>query len=418
MKQYPPHKLLEEIRATKSYKDMEDLLQKSLEHQWQDLVLSGLINAFYLRYKDYFVNRRGIQIKIRKAADPLNPDDTLANNDIQNTDDFKQEENRTRQRNRLLVGEKILNMGALLLWLNQNVDKNMNGVATYYKLKQELRPYLKNVANKSGQEVLDTMNLEKPLVFRLSKREYVRKIGERVDDLVTNMDETTKKRMVYELSQGIRKGETKAEMVDRLTKRGLELSENRAIRIIDTETHANIEYIRHETAKLNGVQRKKWQTSGFNVCPRCEAIDGIETNIDDDFETEDWSGPYPPVHTSCHCYIEYLVNTSMCANFLKTRTLEERLDTLVQKAQGDTLYVEGDDSDTTSCFNPNAIWAGGESLVGADKEIGNYYDEIKNLPGELRDNHLALVRDKLSDEGFVQLRLSLGLKGKVSRSEA
>ena len=70
----------------------------------------------------------------------------------------------------------------------------------------------------------------------------------------------------------------------------------------------------------------------------------------------------------------------------------------------------------TGCVNPNVLWVGGDNAVGKDREIGNFYEEVHNLPKELRDNHLAMLRNKLTDEGFVQLRLSLGLKGKVPRS--
>ena len=143
---------LQKVENSKLYKDTETLLQKALQHQWQDLLLSGIVNSFFLRYKDFFVNRRGMQIKIRKAEDAdLEYEDDPANENITSLMQLREEENRAQGRDKLLVPGKVLNMAALLLFLDSLVEKNINTISTYYKLKPELKNYLKTIGNKGGK---------------------------------------------------------------------------------------------------------------------------------------------------------------------------------------------------------------------------------------------------------------------------
>lgn len=403
---------LEVIESTKSYKEIETLIAKVLYNQWTDLLLSGIVNSFFIRYKDFFVNRRGIRIKIRKAEgdDPLNQEDDPENDNIRSIEELREEENRTQQRDRLLLPEKILNMSLLLIFLNGLVDKNINTASTYYKLSPELKSYLKAVGNKGGQSVIDSMELTKPLSFRLSKKEYVDKISSRVKTLVKGMDNTTKKMMVNQLVEGIRAGETKSELVKRIEKAGLEISKTRAKRIVLTETQAINEYIRHETARLNGVRFKTWVTADEKACPICKPMDGMTVSINRDFKSDGVSYPYPPAHTSCRCWVDYKMQENSCSDFVKrTKNLSDKIKWIQKAVEGYEFYGEGEDGAIATCVNPNAVWAGGESLVGSDKNIGNIYENMKNISPSFYEDMLFNYQDELSEEGMVQLRLSLGL---------
>ena len=404
-----------------AYKNMQNLIAKALEHQWQDLVLSGLINKFFLNYKNFFINRRGIKIKVRKAIDDLPTDFTPeeGNYNITNIAELSAEERRTRQKDRLLISDKVLDLKKLILWLNFIVDKNINMISTYYSLKPEIKNYLKTVSNKAGQSILDLIQdknkdiIKKPIKFRLSNKIYVDKISERVTILTNELDATTKKRMVNALLSGIQSGETKEELVIRLTQRGKELSESRASAIIATETNAVSEYIRQETARLNGFTNKTWLVSNNEACDFCRHLDGITVKIDQDFKLEGYNIPYPPAHLSCWCFIEYDYDAAACSNYLKNETIDSRIKNLFQK-YGEESFYSSEGSTILRCVNPNALWAGGESLVGSDKDIGNKREFLSHLSGELLENHLQTVKNELSDTGYVQLRLSLGFKNKIS----
>lgn len=408
--------------ASKSgaYKNMQDLIAKALEHQWHDLVLSGLVNKFFLNYKNFFINRRGIKIKVRKAISDLPTDFTPseANYNITSVSELSAEERRTRQKDRLLVSDKVLDLKKLIVWLTLAVDKNMNILSTYYSFKPEFKNYLKSVANKAGQSIIDLIQeknkdiLKKQIKFRLSNKLYVEKISERVSTLVKELDNTTKKRMVNALIAGIKSGENKEELVARLTERGKEISMNRATAIVATETNAVSEYIRQETARLNGFTTKTWLVSNNEACDFCRRLDGITVKIENDFKLENYNFPYPPAHLSCWCYIEYDYESSACSNYLKEKTTDERIKNLFQKYGEEEFYSPGNNT-IARCVNPNALWAGGESLVGSDKNIGNIYEELVKLPKELQENHLKLAQNDLSETGYVQLRLSLGYKTKV-----
>lgn len=408
------------ISKSGAYKNMQDLIAKALEHQWHDLVLSGLINKFFLNYKNFFVNRRGVKIKVRKALSdlpieftPLEP-----NSNITSISELSAEERRTRQKDRLLLSDKVLDVKKLIAWLTLTVDRNMNILSTYYSFKPEFKNYLKLVSNKAGQSIVDLIQeknkdiFKKSIKFRLSNKVYVEKISQRITTLVNELDNTTKKRMVNALMIGIKSGETKEELVTRLIERGKEIAQNRATAIIATETNAVSEYMRLETARLNGFTTKMWLVSNNEACDFCRRLDGVVVKINSDFKLENYNLPYPPAHLSCWCYMDYDYDASACSNYLKEKTTDERIQNLFQKYGEEEFYSDGLSS-ISRCINPNALWAGGESLVGSDKNIGNIYEELVKLPKELQENHLKLAQNDLSETGYVQLRLSLGYKTKV-----
>lgn len=63
---------------------------------------------------------------------------------------------------------------------------------------------------------------------------------------------------------------------------------------------------------LVGETRKRWSTSGDdNVCPVCDALDGVEIDMDDSFDfkgRELFEGQkmLPPAHPRCACAVQYI----------------------------------------------------------------------------------------------------------------
>jgi len=393
------------------YKEMEKIIQKALENQWHDAVVSGLLNTVFSKYKTFFVNTRGVKIKLQKAAKKqLGVDD---DEEITSIDDLKDQERRALQSNKISLPVTALKLSPLLSFLRKNVDSNIKSVNSYYSLTPTLRGYLKRTANKGGQTIIDQIKPTKPTIFRLSKKDYVDKISSRVSTLVKGLDVTTKKRLVNELVKGIKAGETKAEMTKRLTKIGTAISKARSKIIVATETEAAAEWMRYETASRNGAQMKVWDTaSDERVCPSCAPLDGVKIPIDEDFKEFPFEGKYPPVHTSCRCSVHYEIDNNYCSNYVKReKSPQDKLEELFQKAKKPAApYKPDKQSKIATCVNPDNVWAGGESNVGVDREVGNYYDDIKSTTDkQVKAAMLSEARHNLTNEGYAQLRLALGM---------
>ena len=401
------------LERSKPYKQMQKLIQKALADQWNSILFSGIINTIYNKYKTFFVKPRGKKVKINKNFIKADEED------VRSESDLKELEREKLQGDKFMVGENALKMAPFLLFLGTQVENKSKSVGSYYGFRKEFRDYLKTTTNKAGQTIIDQIPTPKPIKFRLSNKMLKEKIAERVDKLVKGLDDVTRRTMVKELAKGIKLKETKAQMIKRLQQKGTDLSKLRAKRIVTTETEAVAEFMRWETARMNGVTHKTWETAqDERVCPVCSPLNGKTVPIDKPFP--DVGVSYPPAHVMCRCSAFYDVNNSMCSDFItksKKFSISDMYDSFF-KAKDD-LY-QPDKGGGEACVNENNVWAGGESAVGSDKDINKYYSEMKNLeekgvlPSSDRyQDVLASAQVNLSDAGYAQLRKKLGYTGKI-----
>lgn len=404
----PDEEFFRVLERSKPYKDMQRLIKKALEEQWNDILLSGIINIIFNNYKTFFVKPRGKKVKIKKNFKKADEDN------VKSEKDLKELEKEKLQGDKFMVGENAIKMVPFLLFLRKNVDKSSKSIASYYNFKKEFRDYLKQTANKAGQTIIDQIPTPKPIKFRLSNKALKKKIAERVDKLVKGLDDVTRKTLTKQLAQGIKLGETKTQMMKRLQKKGLDVAKTRAKRIIATETEAIAEFIRFETARMNGVTTKTWETAqDERVCPICLPLNGKTVPINKPFP--DVGVMYPPAHVMCRCSSHYNVESRLAENFIKGRGLKI-LEYLTKKKKQQMLYTPTSKV-LTGIVNPNAVWAGGESLVGPDKKITEIYEEIKEARPIHKELLLEEAETKLSIEGMVQLRNKLGLSPNVKRKD-
>lgn len=445
MPQHETNEMYRALEKTTEFSNASELIRKSLEDQWHDIVASGIINDLFLNYKRYFIQWRGKKSKVNKAVEPGTHVSTI--------EDLKGVEQQNLQENKLLLGTEALAIGALSLYLYKRLEEYAYSIGTYYAFRQQMRDYLKFVSNKAGQTIIEQITYVpvqtgamKAIKFRLSRQEYLDKISERVDKLVKGLDQTTKDRMVSELVKGLELGETKPQMIARLSELGTSISESRAKRIVQTETQAIHEYMRFETARLNGVKVKKWITANDEkVCKICGPLHGTTISMSYNFDTGDekasFTGKFPPAHASCRCWIEYTVPDDEFQDYIrKSMDPLEAISWTVTKAKEKTDWTFTPTGlKALPIVNPQAVWAGGESLVGKDKEVGNFRSLImqdlayeKHVANALsmRDGELLLdsrsyypvfpaekalyeARQRLTDAGFVQLMLGLGIRKKI-----
>lgn len=175
-------------------------------------------------------------------------------------------------------------------------------------------------------------------------------------------------------------------------------------------------------------------------CPICAPLDGVTKKMSRNFNSGDFSGKYPPAHAVCRCSVTYDIEGNEASNFVLKRGVFETIDDLFTKAK-QLIFYTPIKTTAISVVNPNAVWAGGKTLIGPDRGISKFIEDIKifrdykrNLKNILImkegklvvdilreqsiltfgvDKILVDARDKLTDEGFVQLIRSFGVTKKI-----
>ena len=132
-----------------------------------------------------------------------------------------------------------------------------------------------------------------------ANREAVAWAADRAAELVTDVSDTTIAGIREIVTGAIADGLTNDELADELST-AYEFSDTRAILIARTETS-----FAENAGTLIGwrasgvVTGKIWLIADAEVCPECEALDGVEVPLDEDFPLEGGDGP--PLHPNCRC---------------------------------------------------------------------------------------------------------------------
>lgn len=276
---------LDTLEKTKQYKDILKLTKKVLLEQWVEVLYSGAIVSVYDLYNKLFKDRQISETKksITKAIteEDEEEDDEGEEGVEEGEEETKQKPKEKQTKNMIPI---IGGMVGLSYLLNQRVKDivkdNVYSSGKYFQYKPEMQNYLKYAMNMGGQNIIDSISSGQNIKFRLANEYYKQKIVERVNNLIKTVDQTTKDTISRQLILGLDKKETKKELVNRLLKTGKDMSEYRARRIVETESTAALEYMRHETARMNGATIKEWVATtdektcltGFATSVKC--IDG------------------------------------------------------------------------------------------------------------------------------------------------
>ena len=332
--------LLVKIEKSSEYKQFKKDTESALYDQWEDLVLSGLVAKIYDDFWSIF------QEKSKKEVTKW------AKEEI----------------NRLILTGKIASLKKLERFITDKTTKKIKQVGWFSGYGMSIKTYIYKLFNKWWQAELNRYLGTDKLTFTLSKEYYRQKIRDRARVLIKWLDEYTVNRFAKELIKWLDKWESKKKLTDRLLKVGSWISKERAERIVRTETAAAVEYMRHETARLNWVQTKTWKTTADErTCPVCRPMHDITVNIWENFPYVGLG--YPPVHPSCRCTVDYNYKTSSCWLYVKSA-----------KATGYKFYDYSSDL-WLPCTNPECVWAWWNSLIWKDKNISFYseYLWVKSL---------------------------------------
>lgn len=445
-KHFAPNELLDSIEGSRIYTQFQSLTRDVLQQQWEDIMFSGIINSIYDRFMPIFKKRnKGKVQKFTKFfpedddvfydqnGQPVNPSGKIPNQipkllggaflsniigrkDLQNFNTMSiadqnkiinQVKNKLDRKaiNRAILSGDIARLDKLQRFIKDQVTGKMKKIGGYEGYGMSVKQYIYKLFEKGGQEQLDKFLGRDKVKFRLSKQFYRDQIKRRANTLLTGMDETTANKVAKQLILGMDKGESKQQLVKRLTKMGKDFGVTRSKMIVQTETAAAVEYMRLETAKLNGVQYKTWNvTYDERLCHVCGPLGELPpVRIYDTFP-----GAYqsPPVHPRCRCWLDYNYDDAMPTGFV----LKDYVEKAKKMTQNKELaYQPGP---WKSPFpNPEAVWAGGEKLVGKDSKILTYYEQLRYNP---YDSYiLSEAKDNLTELGFLQLITQLKIKSKI-----
>lgn len=134
-----------------------------------------------------------------------------------------------------------------------------------------------------------------------------------------SVNETTEVSIRRTLNEGIGKGESSAELTNRVDRVFIQSDKFRAQKIARTETTRASQQATEEVYKSNGITAKQWFTAlDERVCEWCGPLDGKIISIDSDFfdKGSKFTGrdggvlnlsysntPGPPLHPQCRCVI-------------------------------------------------------------------------------------------------------------------
>lgn len=432
---------LEALERSQAYKQYEVTLRKALYHQWEDIVTSGLLNEVeeYIKNKHLPARLKDASFKKAVSKEPALPSGE---------------------------DEKVVPLkyaATLLTAIQAFIKKRIKPLRQYFDLRAKTIDFLTYTANKSGQQILDQVSDftdTRPKVFHLEETQEKKKIVERAETLLNELDAFTIVVIARTAKKLFEQGLTKQKIIKELLKKGEVVAEQRAKRIAQTELVAIHNYIRTKVAKLSGIEMKEWYTVGDDrTCPTCARNNQAVVKIDDQFPT---GHSYPPAHIHCRCSLSFHISDTELGidqfnEPMLSKSFDEVLDTLVQKKLY-TFYNNTVEGKVFPIVNPEALWTGGNGLIGKDKHVGelasrlqwnnaakvlveqdayhispidkrareyaSQYQELGSLLFSKPDKYLSSLnatervlleaRLTLTDVGFLQLLKSKGYTGKVS----
>lgn len=376
------------LEKTREYKTLVSALKKTLEAQSESVITSGIISKV--------IEERERIYNIVKAEGGLLSDNV-----------------------------------AFLTFIIQLVKNKLQEFSTYKEVKDALTDGLLKFSNEGGQVILDSISDNtntRPKVFKLTNEPWIGAIEERIDGLMDNLDVTTIETLSRQIAEQVKQNLSVGETIAALIISSKLLAERRAGAIAITEANAAYETMKIETAWRNGVLQKMWLTANDDrVCERCAPNNNEVVDMDSVFAT---GYAYPPAHPKCRCTIAYIISTSY-VHMMEVGVTKEWVGSPVDFYQ-QHLSKEG----RFTITNPNALWAGGDGLVGSDKKVGwyvqniDYTSYVKELlkrsstgellldilveSGEDLDDNIAVLaeaRKTLTDVGFLQVITHLGFTG-------
>lgn len=128
----------------------------------------------------------------------------------------------------------------------------------------------------------------------------------RAAELVTSITSTTREGLRDLVTEAVSDGWSAQRLADEIEGAGA-FSEYRAEMIARTElAYAHVGGNMEGWRASDAVERKRWVT-GAGCCDDCAELDGVEVDLDEDFDYADGPVDAPPAHPNCRCDVEPVI---------------------------------------------------------------------------------------------------------------
>lgn len=342
--------LLDEIEASQEYEAFRQVIEETLQDQWLDIISSGVIEEIF-----------------DEIGWPLQKAKTSAIR---------------RLLNRYIASGLVKDFSKLQRWAQDKVSGRIKRVGQYAGYWMAIKTYLYHLFNKGWQAEIDKYLWIWKHTFSLSNTLLRTKLRERANTLYKDWSKTTANKFATQLIRWITAGDSRNQLINRLVWLNEGISRDRATMIVRTETTAAIEYMRYQTAKMNGTEWKIWwATLDERTSVVCRDTNGETVPVNAIFSC--WV-EHPPAHVNCRSHVEYIYDDY-------SEDIEKK------KKKPYKFYQDEPDLKYPKGLNPEYIWVGWNSYLGKDRDMDKYIgmfdkDDYKNAP----QKHLATLSELVS----------------------
>ena len=174
-----------------------------------------------------------------------------------------------------------------------------------------LREDQESALNTAGQQLYDEIG--KDSVWTTPSKDAIQFVQDRAN-LLANVPDEVHAEIMQSIEQGLQQGESRKELMSRISAAFDEIGRSRAETIANTETAAAFNYARDKAMREAGVTHKKWLHSQSPLIkeprPTHLAADGQTRPIDEPFDVggvqfmrpaDDSLGAGPEDIINCHC---------------------------------------------------------------------------------------------------------------------
>ncbi len=162
------------------------------------------------------------------------------------------------------------------------------------ELLAALREDQESALNTAGQQLYDEIG--KDSVWRLPSRDAIKFVQDRAN-LLANVPDEVHAEIMQSIEQGLQHGESRKELMSRISRVFDEIGSSRAETIANTETAAAFNYSRDKAMREAGVTHKKWLHSQSPLIkeprPTHLEADGQTVPIDEPFDVSGVKFMYP-----------------------------------------------------------------------------------------------------------------------------
>lgn len=314
-----PNELLDDVEETTEAEQAQEALQQALQEQREDIIITGAILTIRQKYSKRLSRNtpKKLEAQITREVETI-------------------------------------------------VAMRMKRLYTYEWWKDILRSIMDKAMNMTGQYELNRRLWTERYKFELTESSIKKKITDRINVLIKQLDSTTKNRMAQAIIKGIKEGKSKEDLVRELMRMSKDISKTRADKILTTEIAAAIWFMRKEYASRVWAGEKTRHTSeDERVCPLCFALNEQTVGIDDSFA---WWIEHEPAHPRCRCYVTYDYESYDASEWIREYT---------KKAYS---FYEESEKQTWRCTNKEFVWVGWW-YKGKDTSILKYYTWLKENNG-------------------------------------